>query len=134
MRLPTPVLIRVLPALAAGSLLIAACGSDDPEEAEAPADTAADESDAPAETAAGDPVTISDFSYMPDSLTVAPGAEVTWENADSTAHTATAEGEAFDTGSIQPGEQGTATAPDEPGEYPYTCSFHPSMSGTLVVE
>src|SRR6476660_9271905 len=31
-------------------------------------------------------------------------------------------------------EQGTLTAPSEPGEYAFHCKYHPSMHGTLIVK
>ncbi len=84
---------------------------------------------APAEEAV---ITIVDFEYqMPDSI--APGAEVTVVNEDDAPHTVTAEGEgAFDV-EVGPGETVTFTAPDEAGEYEVICTYHPEMSGTLVI-
>jgi plastocyanin len=35
---------------------------------------------------------------------------------------------------VDAGEQGTLTAPTEPGEYPFYCVYHPSMKGTLIVQ
>jgi len=31
-------------------------------------------------------------------------------------------------------EQGSFTAPTEPGEYAFHCNYHPSMHGTLIVK
>jgi plastocyanin len=80
----------------------------------------------------GSTITISDFSYStPDS--VSPGATVTVDNKDSTAHTVTADsGNAFDD-SANSGTS-TFTAPTKPGSYPFHCNFHPEMHGTLVVK
>ncbi len=65
--------------------------------------------------------------------TVSPGAEITVTNEDIEAHTITADtGNAFDA-NIKPGT-GTFTAPTEPGTYPYHCSFHGNMHGTLTVK
>ena len=77
-------------------------------------------------------ITIEDFAYeVPES--VSPGATVTVMNADSEAHTVTAdEGDAFDavvTGSAT----GTFTAPTTPGSYPFYCAYHSNMRGVLVV-
>lgn len=76
-------------------------------------------------------ITIKDFEYS-DPGPVAPGTEITVENSDSSSHTVTADGE-FDV-TAAPGETATFTAPSEPGEYSYVCTFHPSMTGTIVVE
>lgn len=130
-----------LPALAAGALLFAACGDDDSADTAA-TDTAAQDggsetteaSDSGGEASGSTAVEIVDFEYMPPEITVAAGAEVTWSNADTTAHTATGSDQSFNTGTIDAEADGTATAPSEPGEYPYICSFHPFMKGTLIVE
>jgi plastocyanin len=31
-------------------------------------------------------------------------------------------------------EQGTFTAPTQPGEYAFYCKYHPNMKGTLIVK
>lgn len=126
----------LLPGLAAGALLFAACGDDDDSaSAPAPADDSStdDTSGDSGGDSGGGPVEILDFKYGPMTITAGPGEEITFDNADNTAHTATAQGQ-FDSGSIAGGESGTITAPDEPGEYPFICSFHPFMEGTIVVE
>ena len=116
-------------------MLLTACGDDGASAANsgqtgAPSTTAA----AGADTADGPvAVDISDFSYDPATITVSPGQQVTFTNGDKTAHTATAKDGSFNTDAIQPGEDASVTAPDQPGEYPFICSFHPFMKGTLVV-
>ena len=62
-----------------------------------------------------------------------PGAHVTVTNTDKVAHTLTARSGTFDTGLIQPGQSVTIIAPSADGTYPYFCSVHQYMSGTLVV-
>jgi plastocyanin len=77
-------------------------------------------------------ITIKSFSFTtPDS--VSPGATVTVDNQDGTAHTVTADdGKSFD----DQAANGTSsfTAPTKPGSYPFHCTIHPSMHGTLVVK
>ncbi|CAM5237207.1 hypothetical protein STENM327S_00485 [Streptomyces tendae] len=86
-------------------------------------------------TGAGTEVTIKDFKFQPASLTVSPGAKVTVVNKDTTTHTLTAsKAGSFDTGDIAPGKSATFTAPSQPGDFPYTCTIHPFMKGTLTVE
>lgn len=83
----------------------------------------------------GTQVTIKDFTFEPASLTVSPGAKVTVVNKDSTTHTLTAsKGGSFDTGDIAPGKSATFTAPSMAGDFPYACTIHPFMKGTLTVE
>lgn len=79
-------------------------------------------------------ITIKDFAFG-EPLTVAPGATVAITNMDSAAHTVTAdEGAAFDTEVKGGGGTATITAPTKPGSYPYHCTFHPGMHGTLIVK
>ena len=54
-------------------------------------------------------------------------------NADAAAHTLTAKGGAFDTGTVDQGVVTSFTAPAAPGTYEFFCEIHPSMTGSLVV-
>lgn len=78
-------------------------------------------------------ITIKDFKFEgPDSI--APGATVTVINKDSAAHTVTSEEEGlFDT-EVEADSTVTFTAPEEAGDYAYVCTYHPNMTGTLVVK
>lgn len=82
----------------------------------------------------GSRITIKNFTFMPAALTVAPGTKVTVTNQDSTTHTLTATGKkAFDTGDIAAGKTVTFTAPSAKGKYPYICTIHQYMKGSLTV-
>jgi plastocyanin len=90
---------------------------------------------ATATTAGAPQIVISNFAFSPDQLTVTPGQKVTVVNHDSTTHTLTATGnKAFDTGTIAGGATGSFTAPSAPGSYPYICTIHQFMKGTLTVK
>ncbi len=79
-------------------------------------------------------VSIKEFTFGPDKFTVSPGATVTVVNEDSTAHTLTATGQGgFDSGTIGAGKTATFTAPTAPGSYPFICTLHQFMKGTLTV-
>ncbi|TDU03388.1 plastocyanin [Streptomyces sp. 846.5] len=79
-------------------------------------------------------IVIDNFAFSPANLTVHPGQSVSVVNHDSATHTLTAKpGSAFDTGPINPGKSATFTAPATPGTYPYVCTIHASMHGTLTV-
>lgn len=82
---------------------------------------------------ASDTIAIADFAYSPDNLTVDSGTTVSFPNEDSTSHTATADDDTFDTGTIEGGESGSLTL-EQPGTYRYYCLFHPFMKGTVTVE
>lgn len=144
----------ILPALAALTLVLAACADGGtPSEAasqaaseEPPASVAASEPAEPSVAAepseeAGDDftVTLSGFAFSTGQLTVPAGTEVTFENADSAAHTVTegTDGRAAADPIInaQLGPDATTRFTfDEPGEYQITCLFHPNMNMTVVVE
>jgi plastocyanin len=86
-------------------------------------------------TVTSDSIVIKNFAFSPASLTVSPGAVVTVRNEDSVTHTLTdkADSKLFNTGPVSPGQTKTFTAPDKPGSYPFLCTIHQFMTGTLVV-
>ncbi len=77
-------------------------------------------------------VTIHNFKFSPDNPTVKVGATITVHNEDSTTHTFTADNKAFDTGDIPAGGTKTVTV-SKAGSYPFMCTIHPFMTGTLTV-
>jgi len=77
-------------------------------------------------------VSIAQFAFKPATITVHPGDSVRFINRDSEAHTATARGNAFDSGGLDTGDSWTVRL-TKPGKYPYFCSLHPYMTGTIVV-
>ncbi|MEO7194085.1 MAG: cupredoxin domain-containing protein [Pseudonocardiaceae bacterium] len=79
-------------------------------------------------------VVIKNFTFMPASLTVAPGTKITVMNEDQATHTFTARDKSFDSGHISGGQRAEVTAPSKPGTYPYICEIHQYMSGTLIVQ
>ena len=83
--------------------------------------------------AADHAVAISGSSFSPREITVTVGDTVTWTNSDQISHTATADGGSFDTGALSNNESGTVTF-STAGAFPYHCSIHPNMTGTITVE
>lgn len=77
-------------------------------------------------------VTIQNFAFSPASLSVKVGDTVTWNNNDNASHTVTANDGSFNIGTINPGNTGSYTF-TKAGTYPYYCSFHPNMKGTITV-
>ncbi|MFL6167855.1 MAG: cupredoxin domain-containing protein [Ornithinibacter sp.] len=75
-------------------------------------------------------ITNFDFSVP---VSVAPGGQVTINNGDTQAHTVTSKTGGFDV-TVNPKRTATLIAPSTPGSYPFTCSFHGNMTGTLVVQ
>jgi plastocyanin len=70
-------------------------------------------------------------AYQPDELEVAAGTTVTWTNTDSVSHTSTSNGAGWN-GTLAPGARFSVVLPT-PGTFPYHCSIHPGMVGTIVV-
>jgi plastocyanin len=82
--------------------------------------------------AADHAVAISGFAFSPATVSVTVGDTVTWTNSDAQGHTATADGGVFDTGTIGNTQSATVTFATA-GSFPYHCSIHPDMTGTVVV-
>ena len=110
--------------------LLAGCGSGGSSDST----PAAQKPSQPASSAGGgsDAVTIDNFKFAPATLNVKAGAKVTVTNNDSTTHTATADGGAFDTGDLDPGASKTITL-SKPGTYAYHCQIHSFMKATIDV-
>lgn len=85
-----------------------------------------------AATPAGHTVVIESIRFKPKTLTVKRGETVTWINKDPFPHTVTAPG-VFDSHDIPPNRSWKYTA-RKTGEFAYTCTLHPNMTGTLKVE
>src|SRR5690625_2935241 len=103
--------------------LLAGCGSEDAPPAQGPQQ----------EGAAGVVIVISDFTYdVPDS--VPAGAQIAVRNDDDVGHTVTSDEEGMFDVAVAPGEEAVLTVPDQPGEYPFHCTPHPTMTATLMVE
>ena len=78
-------------------------------------------------------MTIEDFAFDPEALTIAAGTEVVWTNRDDAAHTVTQNGGLLDSPDLGDGDTYAVGFPD-PGTYEYFCKFHPAMRGTITVE
>ena len=88
---------------------------------------------APSTTSAGGAsISIKNFSFSPVPLNVNAAETITVTNNDSTDHTFTDNGGAFDTGHIAPAASNTVTI-TKPGTYNYHCNIHPSMKGVIQV-
>ena len=79
----------------------------------------------------GADVSITNFAYSPQSLTIKVGTTVTWTNKDDVTHSVTADSGVFDA-DIGPGETVSFTFTIV-GTYQYHCNPHPDMIGTIVV-
>jgi len=78
-------------------------------------------------------VTIDGTAFSPADLTVNAGDTVVWVNKDPYPHTATSKIGKFDSDDIVPNRSWKYVAKKK-GDFPYICSIHPSMKGTLHVK
>lgn len=74
---------------------------------------------------------IRQYTFVPQAISVAEGATVTWYNDDVIEHTITSQ--AFDSGNLPRGATFSHTF-EEAGEFSFACAIHPEMTGTVVVE
>jgi len=77
-------------------------------------------------------ITIADFSYNPDNVTVPLGTKVIWTNNGPSEHTVTSDTNIFNSGTIAVGHQWNYTF-TVVGTYPYHCAIHPMMHGVVIV-
>ena len=106
--------LRSAAVAAALSLLLAACGS----------------SGSAGNGGGGEQM--SNFAFSPASMTIKAGASLTWTNADTVAHTVTADDSSFDSGNVAAGATFSHTFATA-GTFAYHCNIHSSMHGTITV-
>jgi plastocyanin len=85
-------------------------------------------------------VVIKNHAYLVDGkkqpLEITVGDSVVWVNQDGEKHDATPDkkGEFEPTGDIAKGKKSKAIKFTKAGKFPYHCSFHDEMKGTVVVK
>lgn len=78
-------------------------------------------------------VVIDAMQFSPSHLEVHVGDTVIWINQDPFPHTATSEKNGFDSKTIAAGRTWKFVAKNR-GTFPYLCTLHQTMRGTLVVK
>lgn len=95
-------------------------------------------------------ITIKDFAFSPDTVTIKAGTTVVWTNAGPSAHTTTSDGGIWGSGTLSPpsggggyGGGGSAGGTfqftfTQAGTFQYHCSIHPpslypGFTGTITV-
>ena len=78
-------------------------------------------------------IVVKDFMFMPTQLTVKAGSTVTWTNKDDEPHTVVSDTGLFKSGGMDTDESFKFKF-DRPGTYHFTCSIHPRMVGTIIVQ
>jgi plastocyanin len=77
-------------------------------------------------------VKIDNFSFGPQTVTVPVGATVTWTNRDDIPHTVVSTDGVFKS-KVRDTDESFSYTFTKAGTYPYFCSVHPKMTGTIVV-
>ena len=90
-------------------------------------------SSAKAPQSASAEVKVDNFSFGPATLTVAVGTTVTWTNRDDIPHTIVSTDKVFKSKVLDTDEKFSFTF-SKAGTYPYFCSIHPKMTGSVVVQ
>jgi plastocyanin len=117
--------------IAFGSIVMAACGGSSSPSPMTPS---------PAPGASNVPVsiptnarTLGASAFNPSPVTVPAGTTVRWTNDDSIAHDVTSNTNVWASGNIAPGAHFDFTF-QTAGTYPYHCTIHPGMVGTVTVQ
>src|ERR1700691_2001437 len=79
-------------------------------------------------------VSIDNFTFGPQSLTVKAGTTVTWTNKDDIPHGIASANNGFAKSRALDTDDSYSFTFTTPGTYQYFCYIHPHMTGTIVVE
>ncbi|PTM95282.1 cupredoxin domain-containing protein [Mycoplana dimorpha] len=78
-------------------------------------------------------VTISNFTFKPQALTISRGDTVRFVNSDDMVHTIVAGDGSFRSGALDTDDSFVWTF-SQPGTIAYFCGLHPFMKGSIVVK
>jgi plastocyanin len=78
-------------------------------------------------------IVIEAMQFAPQVLEVSPGDTVVWVNKDAFPHDATATNRSFRSKEIAPNGS-WKFKPVRKGTFPYLCTLHPTMKGSLIVK
>jgi len=78
-------------------------------------------------------VTIDNFSFSPQEITVVPGTTITWVNHDDVPHTVVSNDKKFKSKALDTDDSFSFTFKDA-GTYEYYCSLHPRMTAKVTVK
>jgi plastocyanin len=72
-------------------------------------------------------------AFVPNPITITVGTTVKWTNNDNVSHDVTSQNNLFFSGNLDPGATYTHTF-QSAGSFPYYCTIHPLMVGTITVQ
>ena len=75
-------------------------------------------------------VSMRNMQFSPKTIRIKKGTVVEWKNDDIVPHTATSV--SFDLGVLSTGKSWQHTF-NKAGQFHYTCTFHPTMTGVVIV-
>jgi len=78
-------------------------------------------------------VKVDNFSFSPQTITIKPGTTVIWTNRDDIPHTVVSDDKVFKSKVLDTDDKFSFTF-DKAGNFPYFCSIHPKMTGTVIVQ
>ena len=78
-------------------------------------------------------VVMEDMEFSPAALTVKVGESIEWVNKDAMPHNVFSKDGGFESDDLPEGKSFKFTA-EKKGAFPYLCTLHRSMKGTLTVE
>jgi plastocyanin len=78
-------------------------------------------------------VTIDNFSFTPQEITVPAGTTVTWVNQDDVPHTVASTDNKFKSKALDTDDKFSFTFKDS-GTYEYYCTVHPKMTAKVIVK
>jgi plastocyanin len=87
-----------------------------------------------ASQASADAVSIGNFTFGPQTLTVKAGTTVTWTNKDDIPHGIASDNNAFAKSKALDTDDSYSFTFTTPGTYKYFCYVHPHMTGTIVIQ
>ena len=79
-------------------------------------------------------LSIHNFTFTPQTLTVKAGTTVTWINKDDIPHGIASSNNAFKKSGALDTDDSYSFTFTTPGTYQYFCYLHPNMVGSIVVE
>src|SRR5262252_10138879 len=79
-------------------------------------------------------VSIDNFSFTPQTLTVKAGTTVTWTNRDDIPHGIASDNKAFTRSKALDTDDSYSVTFTTTGTFKYFCYIHPHMTGTIIVE
>jgi 3',5'-cyclic-AMP phosphodiesterase len=79
-------------------------------------------------------IVIDNFSFFPNTVSIAAGTTITWTNHDSAPHVVTSADNQFKKSPVLKTGQRFSNTFVVAGTYSYFCSIHPRMTGKIVVK